>query len=356
MYEGDLLPELFQGALIHTDAGPNICRAYVTKPDGAGYTAEIVNILDGARNKWFRPSDVCVAPDGSLLVADWYDPGVGGHRMQDAEHGRIFRVTAKESGVRGQGSGTPMSYVAPEYDFSTPEGAAEALTSPNLATRYMAWTALFRIGADAEAALVDLYASENPRHRARALWLLGKLDIPKERALQHLRRGLTDADADIRVASLRLARQLTEAGDFEDIEDAVNVTDPSAAVRREMLIGLREVDIPEFEEAWVLLAGQYDGKDRWYLEALGIAAHGRWDRCLDAWELVVAAPWGTGVERDIVWRSRGAQTPALLAKIVSDADTPEAELPRMLRRPRSTFSPRRSPSRPCSNWRSLRRR
>ncbi|MCA9087272.1 MAG: NPCBM/NEW2 domain-containing protein, partial [Planctomycetaceae bacterium] len=90
-YEGDLLP-MFKGAILHTDAGTNVCRAYVTKPDGAGYSAEIVNILDGARNKWFRPSDVCVAPDGSLMVADWYDPGVGGHRMQDAAHGRVFRV------------------------------------------------------------------------------------------------------------------------------------------------------------------------------------------------------------------------------------------------------------------------
>ena len=53
------------------------------------------SLLDGSRHKWFRPSDVCVAPDGSLLVADWYDPGVGGHRMEDVVRGRIFRVTTK---------------------------------------------------------------------------------------------------------------------------------------------------------------------------------------------------------------------------------------------------------------------
>ena len=27
--------------------------------------AAMVDVLDGAANKWFRPSDVCVAPDGS---------------------------------------------------------------------------------------------------------------------------------------------------------------------------------------------------------------------------------------------------------------------------------------------------
>src|SRR3982750_533820 len=67
VYEGDLLPERFRGALIHCDAGPNVVRAYIPKqteqvptkkfmedgclqgPDkpGAGYTAEVVNIIKG---------------------------------------------------------------------------------------------------------------------------------------------------------------------------------------------------------------------------------------------------------------------------------------------------------------------
>ena len=325
VYEGDLLPKLFRGALIHTDAGPNICRAYVTTPDGAGYTAEIVNILDGARNKWFRPSDVCVAPDGSLLVADWYDPGVGGHRMQDVEHGRIFRVTPK---------GHDGKYAAPELDFSTPDGAVSALKSPNLATRYMAWTALHDMGADAEPALVKVFErGENSRIRARALWLLGKLELPRGRTLQYLRDGLLDPDSNIRVTAVRLARQFfgTQAGDFSEIEDAVNVADESAAVRREMLIGLRGVTIPEFAQAWVILAGQYDGRDRWYLEALGIAAEGRWDECLDVWRSVVGDGWKNRVGRDLIWRSRGRQTPGLLAELIADPATPDSELPRLFR-------------------------
>ena len=58
----------------------------VTKPDGAGYTAEIVEHPRRRRaTTGSARRDVCVAPDGSLFVADWYDPGVGGHRMQDVE-------------------------------------------------------------------------------------------------------------------------------------------------------------------------------------------------------------------------------------------------------------------------------
>ena len=55
VYEGDLLPKVFNGQLIHGDAGPNIVRAYLTKPDGAGYSAEILNILEGSDDRWFRP-------------------------------------------------------------------------------------------------------------------------------------------------------------------------------------------------------------------------------------------------------------------------------------------------------------
>ncbi len=32
----------------------------------AGYKAEIVDMLVGERDRWFRPADVCVAPDGSF--------------------------------------------------------------------------------------------------------------------------------------------------------------------------------------------------------------------------------------------------------------------------------------------------
>ncbi len=337
VYEGDSLPEVFRGQVIHCDAGPNIVRAYPAKKSGAGYTAETVNILDGAaRNQWFRPSDVCTAPDGSLIVADWYDPGVGGHRMQDVQHGRLFRVTAKEeSGVRSQESGGAGRYVAPKVDVSSPEGAIEALKSPNLAVRYMGWTALHAMGEKAVPALVKLYESDNPRFRARALWLLGKLNLPKEKTLEYLRRGLTDKDDDIRVTAVRLARQLLgKTIDVSDVVKAVNLRDPSPAVRREVLIALRELpaDCADVPGAWAQLASQHDGQDRWYLEALGIGAQPRWDECLAAWRSMAGADWkGTKAGRDIVWRSRATQTPELLAQLVTGPGTPETELPRYFR-------------------------
>ena len=315
VYEGDLLPSLFHGQLIHCDAGPNIVRAYLTKPDGAGYSAEIENILHGAREQWFRPSDVCTAPDGSLIVADWFDPGVGGHGMGDLERGRVFRITP-----RGH-----SGYAVPAYDFSTAAGAVAALHSPNSATRYVAFQTLHGMGHDAEEALQEMLASPNPVFRARALWLLGRINGHGQ---AYVDKALADKDARVRILGLRLARQL--GLDMDSIV-AKLVHDDRPEIRRECAIALRGRQSDQAAELWAELAAQHDGKDRWYLEALGIGADGRWDVCLEQWRAKVGDQWNLPAGRDIVWRSRASTTPEMLAQLITHKDTREEEKARYFR-------------------------
>ncbi len=314
VYEGRLLPKRFWDQVIHCDAGPNIVRAYPVKNDGAGYKATIADVLHGARDRWFRPSDVCVAPDGSLLIADWYDPGVGGHGMGDIDRGRIFRVAPPK---------TP--YKMPEFDFSTPEGAAEALKNPALSVRYIAWQALHNMQDKAEPVLKKMFADKNPRFRARALWLLGKI---KGRGKHYVDLATSDQDPNIRIVGLRLARQLKL-----DVLDSVAklADDPSPQVRRECAIALRAAKSPRAAQLWAELASRHDGKDRWYLEALGIAANGKWNEFLNAWLKKVGDKWDSPAGRDIIWRSRADATPAYLAKIISDESVTADQLPRYFR-------------------------
>ena len=302
VYEGDLLPEVFRNQVIHCDAGPNIVRAYPVENDGAGYKAEIVDVLDGTRDKWFRPADVCVAPDGSLFVTDWYDPGVGGHGQRDLARGRIFRVAPKDH-----------KYEVPKFNFDTAAGAIAALRSPNYAARYMAWTALHKMGEKAEPALLNVFAEDkNSRMRARALWLLAKID---GRGKQHVESAIQDQDANIRITALRAARQLKL-----DVIDIVSrlVDDPSPQVRRECAIALRHSKNPQAAELWAKLASHHDGKDRWYLEALGIGADLQWDTFFAAWLNKVGDQSTSGPARDIVWRSRADAAMPLLAKLILD--------------------------------------
>ncbi|QDU98733.1 PVC-type heme-binding CxxCH protein [Lignipirellula cremea] len=312
VYEGDLLPAVFQNQVIHCDAGPNVVRAYPVKPDGAGYSAEIVNVLHGARDNWFRPADVCVAPDGSLFVTDWYDPGVGGHRQGDLDRGRLFRIAPP--GVK---------YTTPKFDFQTAEGAAEALRNPNLEVRYLAWTALHGMGEKAEPALLKMAGDSDPRMRARAIWLLGKIAGREQKTVD---QAAADKDPNVRMTAIRLARQ--NGADLLGLVKSL-VKDPSPQVRRELAIALRGNDDSAMPGLWAELAQQHDGKDRWYLEALGIGAEGQWDACLAAWLKATGDKWDTPAGRDIIWRSRSEQTPAYLAKIIKSQ--PEAEQSRYFR-------------------------
>lgn len=306
VYEGTLLPEVFRNQVIHCDAGPSVVRAYPAKKSGAGYTAEMVNILEGTRDNWFRPSDVTVAPDGSIFIADWYDPGVGGHRQGDVDRGRIFRVAPP--GVK---------YTVPSFDFNTTEGAIAALANPALSVRYLAWSKLFADGEKSVPSLERLVAeTKDARLKARGLWLLGKIlaaKAPKD--LKYVSIALKDSDPHIRILGLRLARQL--GLENEILGDLVQ--DKTPEVRRECAIALRNSKNPKAPEWWSVLATQHDGKDRWYLEALGIGAEGNWDACLTAWLKRAGEGWNTAVGRDILWRSRAKATAGFLARLIQSA-------------------------------------
>ena len=305
IYEGKLLPQKYHGQLLHCDSGPSVVRCYHVSSEGAGYRAESSDILSGERNQWFRPCDVKVAPDGSIIVADWYDPGVGGHGMGDFKRGRIFRVTPP-----GKGN----IYKVPQFDFSTADSSALALTNPNLATRAIAWQRLVEFNSKAEPALRKLWQSEEQHLRARALWLLCNGTNAEN---QFLREALNDDDPQLRILALRIARR--HQWDVLPIIEELT-SDQSPQVRREVAIALAELDDPQVPELWAKLAEQHDYADRWMLEALGIAARGRWDACLNAWLEVVGKKWSSPAGRDIVWRSRSRQTPALLAKLIIAAD------------------------------------
>ncbi|SMO44019.1 PVC-type heme-binding CxxCH protein [Fodinibius sediminis] len=301
IYEGDLLPDVFDNAMIHADAGPNVIRSYPVKKEGAGYSAHIENILRGNRDQWFRPSDVTVAPDGSIFVADWYDPGVGGHQMGDQQRGRIFRIAPEGA-----------AYRLPDFDLSSPASAVEALKNPNLNMRARAWLKLREWGAEAEGALVSLWRSENSRYRARSLWLLNKLE---DKGIQYIEQALGDDNPDIRITGLRAARQLDI-----DIIPYVSalVQDAAPEVRREAAIALYQNQAPEAPALWAKLAMQHDGRDRWYLEALGIGAKGQWDRFFEHWTDEMGTAWNTPAGRDIIWRSRAAAALPMLTAVIQD--------------------------------------
>ncbi len=306
LYEGTMLPEVFRSQLIHCEPGHNVVRSYVVTNDGAGYKAEIVNLVEAKNDQWFRPSDVAAAPDGSIFIADWYDPGVGGHQVGDLNRGRIYRVSTPDT-----------DYVVSPIDLSRPEGAIHALLSPNMDTRYQGFQALVKMGNKAVPNLQEIWKSKDPRHRAQAFWLLVKREDQRD---AHLREALADSDANIRILALRATRQLN--GDVLAISSQL-AHDPSPQVRREVAIAIRGNETQQAADIWTELALQYDGKDRWYLEALGIGEDLTSDLYFNTWLKKVGADWNTFANRDIVWRSRSKSALPLLARLIDSSDDKE---------------------------------
>ena len=302
-YEGDLLPAVFRGQPIHCDAGPRVVRAYPVSADGAGYQATIENLIT-TQDTWFRPSDVAVAPDGSLYVADWNDAGVGGHYMADQNletmTGRIIRLA-------------PPGHkpTVPKLNLTSPAGAVEALKSPNNATRYLAWTALQKFGTAAIVPLESLWNSGPPLLRARALQALARVS---GKPAAYLAAGLRDANPNLRITAYRIVRDLNL-----DVANTAKTlaNDPDPAVRREVALSLRRLPASEVPAIWTTLARQHNNSDRWYLEALGIGASNHWDACLSAYLAAIQQDLKTPGAADIIWRSRAKATPALLVKLVT---------------------------------------
>ena len=305
VYEGSLLPKEFHDQLIHCDAGPNVVRSYTVDKNGAGYKAGIINILKGEKDQWFRPADVCAAPDGSLMVADWYDPGVGGHQAGDQVRGRVYRVAPSSA----------SSYTIAKQDYTTPQGAVAALQNANLSVRYHAFTTLQSMGKNAVPEVEKAWHNTNadPRMRARAFWVLVKM---KDAATsQYISEAIKDNNPDLRITGIRAAAELKSnvPGVVAQLQN-----DADAGVRRECALALHHNKSREAAELWASLAAQYDGKDRWYLEALGIGADAQWDAFFTAYADKIKDPLATAASRDIVWRARSKKALPYLSKLASD--------------------------------------
>ena len=271
-------------------------------------------IVEASKDNWFRPVDVAVAPDGSLFVADWYDPGVGGHNMSDQSQGRIFRIAPP--GTR---------YTVPKLDLSSPAGAARALRSPNLATRQLAYERLASYGPRAETPLAAMWRGTVPHDRARALWLLARIPGRGARYLDSRRATPTRTSASPRCAP----RAASVATSSRMAERLVRDPSPRCAAKWRSRCATTRARAPRRSgpasrsSTTDAIAGtsrrSASRRDR------------QWDRYFGAWLDRIGDEWNTPAGRDIVWRSRSARALPLLEKLASDQATPVADRLRYFR-------------------------
>lgn len=259
-YEHSLISE-FRGSVLNCDAGRNVVYAHFPKKTGAGVLMERKIFLSVAENNksqnasWFRPSDVAVGLDGSVYVADWWDPGVGGHAMGDKKgYGKIVKIAPK-------GHRTPK----PSINLTNIDAQLAALASPAPGVRYVAFQKLASAGDAAVPTLLQFAKSAPPEECARTLFLLARV-APAGR--EFVESQLKRSNSEVRIAAFRALRS---AGVDPAKYLHQMAADPSADVRREACIILRDAPFENCKQFLLIIASALDPSDRYEVEAFGIA-------------------------------------------------------------------------------------
>ena len=335
--ENSALGPKYRGVLLSCEPEHHTVFGYFTKPDGAGFRLERFDFLTsnpeppmggaGADFKGtnfstdvsrsFRPSDVTIGPDGAIYVSDSFEAQAGvGPGLSHSFSGAIYRIAPKDF--------RPLSSA---IDLATLPGAMAGLRSPAVNVRGAARAAILNQHPQAHA-LASILNDENPYVRARAVWLLSELEGAKSERLQRFLKG---RDAQARLVAFRSLRRLAEAAATQEVLFAPArklATDSSAAVRREVALAVRAWSWTQSRDVLVALAKGFNGRDRWYLEALGIGASGKEGDLYDALVPVFGHPdslqW-TSRFAGLAWRLHPPRSAAAFQQRALATTLPEAD-------------------------------
>ncbi len=98
IYDGGALPEIHNGKLFGVEPLQGRIVESELLPDRSTFKTSDLGHPVTSGDKWFRPVDIKVGPDGAIYICDWYDEQVAHFRSQegkvDATNGRIYRLKA----------------------------------------------------------------------------------------------------------------------------------------------------------------------------------------------------------------------------------------------------------------------
>lgn len=202
-----------------------------------------------SRDRWFRPVNFYVGPDGALYVVDYYreiveQPRFIAQEKLDADmiyngtdRGRIYRIVPED--------GLEMSWLDRlNLDLAEPEELVAWLADENIWWRRTAQRLLVSGGHEHAAAELEHLAVGAPTAEGRlhALYTLDGLGLL---AASHVRSALRDAEAGVRELAVVLAE--SRLSDVSVAAVAALQDDPNLRVRFQVLLTLGEVNDREAE-------------------------------------------------------------------------------------------------------------
>jgi len=325
-YEGNLLPKQYHNTLMHADAGPREVRAFTRKPKGAGYELDKALMLTSTDN-WFRPSDVCTAPDGSVFVCDWYDPGVGGHGMGDWTRGRIYRLTPKDH----------KGYKVPDVKLDTDDGITQALASPNNCVRFAANEKLNGMNGKEALPIVAAAISGSDTLQARCFRQTFLIMRRSDRGIitPEIQQSLGAWQAKLFKSRDFMAMLVRCSWEYGLNQEPPTVKEASKEYMipstRELLLALRDASATRAKPIVEDMMKLYDGSDIFYRAALNIACGTdpvRRDAILADFEKHFPE-WNDKVA-DLVWELRPKSMLPKMEKLLADAKLTGAQKARIV--------------------------
>ncbi len=149
--EAEALPPSYRGKLFGVAPLLNHVVLSEVRRDGSSFRTQDIGHPITTTDKWFRPVDIKLGPDGGIYVADWYDAQTSHIRNQEGQldrtNGRVYRLTGKDT--------KPLA----PFDLATKstKELVELLADKNRWTRQ---TALRVIGDRKDASVVPLLARQ----------------------------------------------------------------------------------------------------------------------------------------------------------------------------------------------------
>ncbi len=228
-YAADHFPPAWRGTLFIGNPVTRKINHDRLEPRGSGFRAVEQPDFLSCDDRWFRPVDLELAPDGSLYIADFYNCIIGhyevplDHPKRDRTRGRIWRVV-----YTGPDAKPPVRM--PDLSTLDAQQLLERLGDPNLAVRVLVTNRMVDLLREREipADLAGTVAAGTPLQRAHGLWVVERLRALGEPGAEALSR---DSDLRVRVHLLKaLAERKAWTWEWRLARAALRDAEP--AVRR----------------------------------------------------------------------------------------------------------------------------
>ena len=273
IYEGGAFPPPYEGMVISADALHNRVLASRLLRDTSTYRTVDLPPVVTTDDRWFRPVDLEVGPDGAVYMADWYDSRLSHVDPRDNWHkesGRIYRLQAKGS--------QPLA----PFDLaklSGPELVAR-LKHPN---KWQRRHALLLLGDRRDPALLpELRRLANDPENPHALDALWALNLSGQFDDEAAARALAHKDPNVRRWGVRLLGDRNQVSkSLAGSLAALGQTEPDRDVRSQLASSARRLPAADALAIVRSLLARTEDQDDRHIPLLlwwAIEAHAESDR------------------------------------------------------------------------------